>query len=103
MPSRFFVTGTDTSVGKTVAREERARGELAVLALDGFHQERSLYMVRRRAVQSRSALAFAKVAVSFGEALLTGKQTITQKSKPMLRPSLQDPKEKKVMWLKQRA
>ena len=69
-------------------REERSRGELAVLALDGFHQERSLYMVRRRAVQSHAALAFAKVAVSFGEALQTGKETIVQpKSKPMLRPA----------------
>jgi hypothetical protein len=86
-----------------VAREERARGELAVLALDGFHQERSLYMVHRRAVQSHAALAFAQVAVSSGEALQTGKQTIAQRSKPIPRPSLQAPKEKKVMLLKQRA
>ena len=84
-------------------REERARGELAVLALDGFHQERSLYMVRRRAVQSHAALAFAKVAVSFGEALQTGKQTIAQKNKPILRPSSQATKDKKVMLLKRRA
>ena len=57
-------------------REERARGELSVLALDGFHQERSLYMVRRRAAQSHSALAFAKVAVAFGEDLKSGKYKV---------------------------
>jgi DNA-binding transcriptional LysR family regulator len=84
-------------------REERSRGELAVLALDGFHQERSLYMVRRRAVLSHAALAFAKVAVSFGEALQTGKQTIVRKHKPILGASPQAPKERKVMLLKQRA
>jgi DNA-binding transcriptional LysR family regulator len=48
-------------------REEQARRELAVVAIDGFHQERSLYVVRRRAVQSHAAKAFVQVAVSFGE------------------------------------
>ncbi|MGA7625701.1 MAG: LysR substrate-binding domain-containing protein [Candidatus Acidiferrales bacterium] len=82
-------------------REERARGELAVLALDGFHQERSLYVVRRRAVQSHAALAFAQVAVSFGEALLKGKQTVLDKNRSY--KSASHAKQKKLLLLKQRA
>jgi len=45
-------------------RDEQARGELAVVAIDGFRQERSLYMVRRRSVQSHAAKAFVQVSVS---------------------------------------
>ena len=82
-------------------REERARGELSVLALDGFHQERSLYMVRRRAVQSHLALAFAKVAVAFGEDLKSGKQTVIQRNSPI--PAAQTSKPKKLALLKRHA
>jgi len=63
-------------------REEQARGELAVVAIDGFRQERSLYVVRRRAVQSHAAKAFVEVAVSFGanaalRRRLPGTKTVT--------------------------
>jgi hypothetical protein len=59
-------------------------------------------MVRRRAVQSHAALAFAKVAVSFGEALQTGKQTIVQKTAAQA-PAGQRVKQKKLVIVKQRA
>jgi DNA-binding transcriptional LysR family regulator len=50
-------------------REEMARGELAVVDVDGFHLERSVWLVRRRAVQSPAAKAFMQTAVAFGELL----------------------------------
>jgi DNA-binding transcriptional LysR family regulator len=46
--------------------EERERGELAVIDVEDFHQERSVWLVRRRAVQSHAAKAFVEVAVRFG-------------------------------------
>lgn len=48
-------------------KEEKARGELAVVEVEGFHLERSVWLVRRRAVQSLTAKAFMQTAVSFGE------------------------------------
>jgi DNA-binding transcriptional LysR family regulator len=49
--------------------EEKARGELAVVEVDGFHLERSVWLVRRRAIQSPAAKAFMQTAVAFGEQL----------------------------------
>jgi DNA-binding transcriptional LysR family regulator len=49
--------------------EEKARGELAVVEVDGLHLERSVWLVRRRAVQSPAAKAFMQTAVAFGEQL----------------------------------
>ena len=49
--------------------EEKTRGELAVVDVDGFHLERSVWLVRRRAVQSPAAKAFVRTAVAFGEEL----------------------------------
>jgi len=49
--------------------EERARGELAVVEVEGFQLERSVWLVRRRAVQSPAAKAFMQIAVAFGEQL----------------------------------
>lgn len=49
--------------------EEKARGELAVVEVDGFHLERSVWLVRRRAVQSPAAKAFMQTAAAFGEQL----------------------------------
>jgi DNA-binding transcriptional LysR family regulator len=46
--------------------EEKARGELAVVEVDGFHLERSVWLVRRRAIQSSAAKAFMLTAVAFG-------------------------------------
>jgi DNA-binding transcriptional LysR family regulator len=50
-------------------REEQARGELAVVEVEGLHLERSVWLVRRRAVQSPAAKAFVQCAVQFGEVL----------------------------------
>jgi DNA-binding transcriptional LysR family regulator len=50
-------------------REEKARGELAVVDVEVFHLERSVWLVRRRAVQSPAAKAFMQTAVAFGELL----------------------------------
>ena len=50
-------------------REEKARGELAVVDVEGFHLERSVWLVRRRAVQSPSAKALMQTAVAFGDLL----------------------------------
>jgi DNA-binding transcriptional LysR family regulator len=49
--------------------EEMARGELAVVEVDGLHLERSVWLVRRRSVQSPAAKAFMQTAVAFGEQL----------------------------------
>jgi DNA-binding transcriptional LysR family regulator len=49
--------------------EEKTRGELAVVDVDSFHLERSVWLVRRRAVQSPAAKAFMHTAVAFGEEL----------------------------------
>jgi len=49
--------------------EEKARGELAVVEVDGFRVERSVWLVRRRAIQSPAAKAFMQIAVAFGERL----------------------------------
>jgi DNA-binding transcriptional LysR family regulator len=50
-------------------REEKKSGELAVIEVEGFHLERSVWLVRRRAVQSPAAKAFLETAVAFGEQL----------------------------------
>jgi DNA-binding transcriptional LysR family regulator len=47
--------------------EEKDRRELAVVDVDGFHLERSVWLVRRRAVQSPAAKAFMQTAVGFRE------------------------------------
>lgn len=44
-------------------RKERQRGELAVLEVEGLHEERSVWIVRRRAVHSHAAKEFMEVAV----------------------------------------
>jgi DNA-binding transcriptional LysR family regulator len=49
--------------------EEKTRGELAIVDVDGFHLERSVWLVRRRAVQSPAAKAFIQTAVGFGAEL----------------------------------
>jgi DNA-binding transcriptional LysR family regulator len=59
--------------------EERARGELAVVEVDGFRVERSVWLVRRRAIQSPAAKAFLQTAVSFRARLLEGGPAIVPK------------------------
>ena len=48
-------------------REERDNGVLAIVDVDGFHLERSVWLVRRRAVQSPAAKVFMQTAVSLGQ------------------------------------
>ena len=48
-------------------REERTRGELAVVDVAGFHEERSVWLVRPWGLHFLFAEAFARVAVTFGE------------------------------------
>lgn len=45
--------------------EEKSRGELAIVEVEGFHLERSVWLVRRRAVQSPAAKAFMQTTVAF--------------------------------------
>jgi DNA-binding transcriptional LysR family regulator len=52
-------------------REEIASRELSIVPVEGFHQERSVWLVRRRMVHSLAAKAFAKIAVAYGEQLET--------------------------------
>lgn len=48
-------------------REERDRGELAIVDVEGFHEERSVWLVRRWGHDSPGAEAFSGIAVEFGE------------------------------------
>jgi DNA-binding transcriptional LysR family regulator len=50
-------------------REEISHGELSIVAVDGFRQERSVWLVRRKTVHSLAAKAFAQVAASYGTRL----------------------------------
>jgi len=82
-------------------REEKVRAELAVVGIEGFHQERSLYVVRRRAVQSHAAKAFVQVAASFGNGLDGDRRLIVQKDAAS--PTSSAAKNSKVVMVKQRA
>lgn len=59
-------------------RDEQTCGELAVVAIDGLRLERSLYLVKRRAVQSDAVKAFTDAAVSLRDALRGRMQLIKQ-------------------------
>jgi DNA-binding transcriptional LysR family regulator len=50
-------------------QEEIHEGELTVVPVDGFHQERSVWLVRRKTVHSLAAKAFSQVAASYGQRL----------------------------------
>jgi DNA-binding transcriptional LysR family regulator len=56
-------------VPRISVREEIAAGELCIVPVKGFHQERSVWLVRRRMVHSLAAKAFAQIAVAYGEQL----------------------------------
>lgn len=51
-------------------RQERQRRELAVMEVEGLQQERSVWLVKRRAIQSHAAKAFVQVATAFGDSRL---------------------------------
>jgi DNA-binding transcriptional LysR family regulator len=59
-------------VPRISVREEIASGELCIVRVEGFHQERSVWLVRRKTVHSLAAKAFAKIAVAYGERLENG-------------------------------
>jgi DNA-binding transcriptional LysR family regulator len=80
-------------------REEKESGELAVIEVDGFHLERSVWLVRRRAVQSPAAKAFLQTAVRFGEQL----EGITPALLPKRATSSPSLKRDKVLMVKRRA
>jgi DNA-binding transcriptional LysR family regulator len=61
-------------------KEEKARGELAVVEVEGFHLERSVWLVRRRAVQSPSSKAFMQAAVVFADRLRGPMPTVERSS-----------------------
>jgi DNA-binding transcriptional LysR family regulator len=69
-------------------QEEKESGELAVIEVDGFHLERSVWLVRRRAVQSPAAKAFTEVVVSFGDKLRGKVPAVMPKSAPSPSPTL---------------
>ena len=81
--------------------EERARGELAVVEVDGFHLERSVWLVRRRAIQSPAAKAFMQTAVAFGEKLRERWPVIVPKVAQSSPPPLLN--REKVLLLKRQA
>jgi DNA-binding transcriptional LysR family regulator len=82
-------------------RQEKLREELAVVGIEGFHQERSLYVVKRRAVQSHAVKAFVQVAVSFGNGLHENKGSILPTA--AAKPSSSCQKNNKVVMVNQRA
>jgi len=79
-------------------REEKENGELAVIEVDGFHLERSVWLVRRRAVQSPAAKAFTQTVVSFGKKLRGTAPAVMPKSQEPPRPAFL--KREKVLLVK---
>lgn len=61
-------------------REEQQDGTLAVVDVDDFHLERSVWVVRRRAAQSPAAKAFLDTVLVFGAELRGGPPAIVPKA-----------------------
>jgi len=61
-------------VPRMCVREEAANGELVIVEVDGLREERSLYLVRRRATHSHAAQAFVQVALAFGKSALPDRE-----------------------------
>lgn len=58
-------------VPRMCVREEVAQRELAIIEVEGLREERSIYLVRRRATYAHAAQAFVQVALSFGKKAVT--------------------------------
>ena len=56
-------------VPRISVREEADCGKLAVVHVEGFHQERSVWAVRRKTAHSIAAKAFLQIAVAYGECI----------------------------------
>jgi DNA-binding transcriptional LysR family regulator len=82
-------------------REEKERGELAVVEVDGFHLERSVWLVRRRAIQSPAAKAFMQTAAAFGEELRERQLAILPRTAKSASPAIV--KRGKVLLVKRQA
>lgn len=61
-------------------REEKQAGTLAVVDIDDFHLERSVWVVRRRTAQSPAAKAFLDAVLVFGAELRGGSPAIVPKA-----------------------
>jgi DNA-binding transcriptional LysR family regulator len=79
-------------------REEKENSELAVVEVDGLRLERSVWLVRRRAVQSPAAKAFAQTVVCFGEKLRGSAPAVMPNGQEPPRPAF--PKREKVLSVK---
>jgi DNA-binding transcriptional LysR family regulator len=62
-------------VPRISVRKEIATGELCIVPVEGFHQERSVWLVRRKTVHSLAAKAFAQIAIGYGERLEEANRT----------------------------
>lgn len=82
-------------------REERARGELTVVDVAGFREERSVWLVRRLGLHSLFAEAFAHVAVAFGEEMQKHEDARVSNTMPVERAIPN--KTAKIVMVKQRA
>jgi DNA-binding transcriptional LysR family regulator len=59
-------------VPRISVREETASGGLCAIPVDGFHEERSVWLVRRKMAHSLAAKAFAQIASAQGQRIETG-------------------------------
>lgn len=59
---------------------EQSRKELAVLSVSDFRQQRSVWLVRRRSIQSPSTEAFAAVASEFGNRVSSQYESFSPRS-----------------------
>jgi DNA-binding transcriptional LysR family regulator len=82
-------------------REERDNGTLAVVEVDGFRLERSVWLVRRRAVQSSAAKVFMRTAVSLGQQMAGKAPAVRPKGEPNVAPGLA--KRNKILVVKRQA
>ncbi len=83
-------------------REERDSGKLAVIEVDGFRLERSVWLVRRHAVQSPAAKAFLQTALAFGEQL-RGRAPASLPKAARPSPPAVLPKREKILVVKHQA
>jgi len=83
-------------------REEKARGELAVVDVEGFHLERSVWLVRRRVEQSASAQAFMQAAIAFGELQRVPRPTVLTAAREGTLSTL-SPKKERIALAKRQA
>jgi DNA-binding transcriptional LysR family regulator len=82
-------------------REEKENRELAVIEVEELRLERSVWLVRRRVVQSPAAKAFTQTVVSFGEKLCGRAPAVMPKGQESASPAFL--KREKVLLVKAQA